>query len=246
MIAPRIAPSVRPRTNSSGRVRSSERRLTPLARRTQDRHDRRRSPIPTQATIDAPSRWKSPIISTSSPSRSASASPAHAPRIGGHDEERQPTAGLPRMSTYSEAWKIPTSAAEDERRVDAHQRLPAGCAGVGARGVPAAGRRAIRPPPITTSPSYRTAAWPGAAAQTGASVSTVHRPPRAARRRRGTHGRRDRRRLGDGSGSRPGTASRPAGASPATKLARSSSIAVVSRSLAAPERDRVGQRDRSG
>ena len=37
--------------------------------------------IPIQATIDAASRWKSPIIRTSNPRRSASASPAHAPRM---------------------------------------------------------------------------------------------------------------------------------------------------------------------
>ena len=69
-------------------------------------------------------------------------------------------------------------------------------------------RAAIRPPPRTTSPSYRTAAWPGAAAQTGASVSTIQRPPRRARR-----GRRPDRAPGSawrdgGSGRRPGTASR--------------------------------------
>ena len=106
--------------------------------------------------------------------------------------------------------------------------------------------RAIRPPPSTTSPSYSTAAWPGAAAHTGASVSTSQRPPRAGsaadagRTVAGIGVARWRIRTSARNGARP------SGASPATKRRAFELDGRRLEVLAAPERDRVRSAGRSG
>ena len=100
---------------------------------------------------------------------------------------------------------------------------------------------AIRPPPRHRSPSYRTHACPGAIAHTGASVSTIQRPPRAGSRRRSPAGSSRRRAApgggsgpGRGTGARPRRPSRPPGGSPATNVPPSSGIVRVSRSSRRP------------
>ena len=162
-----------------------------------------RSPIPIQATTEAASRWKSPIVRRSNPSRSARASPAHAPRIDASDDDRQPPAGAAPDEHEQRRVEDADEDGQDERRIEAHaprrrrssrRRCPVGDGDAGADLTGATGP-AIRPPPSTTSPSYRTAAWPGAAAQTG--LSRLDQPAAAAgrlRRGRRTDGGRDRRR----------------------------------------------------
>src|SRR6185369_1456935 len=68
--------------------------------------------IPIQATIEAASRWKSPIVRRSQPSRSARASPAQAPRIDATMMIGSRPPALPRIRTYSDAWKMPTRTAK--------------------------------------------------------------------------------------------------------------------------------------
>ncbi len=111
MIAPRIAPSVRPRRNDEV-VRSSSGPLMCDAR------TGRGSPPPTRSRSRSRPRPRPPAggsrrsVRRSQPSRSASASPAHAPRIDATMMSGSRPPALPRMSTYSDAWKMPTRTAK--------------------------------------------------------------------------------------------------------------------------------------
>ena len=81
-------------------------------------------PIPSHATNDAVSRWKSPI-------RSGSIAQADADGVAGpraedrrDQEERQPTPARPRMKTYARDVEQAHDDREDERRADDHRSPP--------------------------------------------------------------------------------------------------------------------------
>ena len=249
MIAPRIAPSVRPRRNEEV-VRSSPGSLTCGAPTGRGSPLPRRCAMPTQATIEAASRWKSPIVRTSKPSRSARASPAHAPRIAADDDDRQPAAGVAPDQDVQRRVEDPDEDRQDERRIEAHATArprparPRRGAGRVDRGTIRGRRRGARSGRRRARPRRRTAPPPDRA-----------RPPRPARRSRRPSGRRgparrgrrtdrrgDRRARGAGSGPRHGTAT----GARARRRRRTSTRSSVERRrlevLAATERDRVRQR----
>ena len=114
------------------------------------------------------------------PNRAKIASPAHAPRIAAATMSREPAARRAADEHRERGVEDADEHRQHERWLDAH--APEGGPGR-ARGGPTAcavaAGRAIRPPPRTSSPSYSTAAWPGAAAQTGTSVRTASAARRA-------------------------------------------------------------------
>ena len=171
-----IAPSVRPRRNEAV-VRSSPRRSCAAAPTGRGSPRPTRSPIPTQATIDAASRWKSPIVRRSKPSRSARASPAHAPRIAASDDDRQPPAGGAADEHEQRRVEDADEDGEDERRVEAHAPVDqlAGRADV-------ASARRRRPPAAPAARSARRRARPRR--RTGPRPGRAPRPRPACRSRR--------------------------------------------------------------
>src|SRR5205085_4641280 len=88
--------------------------------------------------------------------------------------ERETAAGIAPDRHVERRMEDPQEEREDRGRRDGHPATAsvAGAESAAAPRPPAAGR--MRPPPRHTSPSYSAHAWPGAAAHTGSSVSTVH------------------------------------------------------------------------
>ena len=128
---------------------------------TEDRH-RRRDPDPDPGDDRRGEQMEVADRQDAKPSRSPSASPAHAPRIAADDDDRQPTAGVAadqdvqrRRGRYRRGppGRAPARCSSSRRRRAGGPPLARGRAD--RRAGPA---RAIRPPPRTTSPSYRTAA----------------------------------------------------------------------------------------
>ena len=125
---------------------------------------------------------KSPIRRRSKPSRAAERVAGPRAEERGEDEERQPPAGraadqdVQRRRGRSRRGGPGPAPGPITRRAGGRPATAVARIGSATIAPPAT---AIRPPPRTTSPSYRTAAWPGAAAQTGSSVSTIQQPPRA-------------------------------------------------------------------
>ena len=111
MIAPRIAPSVRPRRNEEV-ARSSPGSLTCGA------PTGRGWPLPTRSRSRSRPRSRRQAGGSRrssgdrQPSRSARASPAQAPRIDATMMIGSRPPALPRIRTYSDAWKMPTRTAK--------------------------------------------------------------------------------------------------------------------------------------
>ena len=148
-------------------------------RRAEDRDGRRRSrsrPRPRSTRRAGGSRRSSARRTRAGP---PSASPAHAPRIAATTMIGRRPPALPRMSTYSDGVEDPDQHRQDERRADAHAARPTSVADADrADGRAASAARSGR----RRGPRRRRTArrpGPGAAAQTGVSVSTSQRPPRA-------------------------------------------------------------------
>ncbi len=185
--------------------------------------------MPTQAMSEAGRTWKSPIRRMSTPSRPPIVSPAHAPRTAARNRTGQPAAGAAPDEDVEGRVEDADQDREDRRGAHRLRRRSR---------VAATAERAIRPPPRTTSPSYSTAACPGATAHTGSSVSTTT-APRPARRARGEPSP-ERGSPGGGSGRRPGTPHRRAAGRRRTSL-RSSANGASSRG---PRAGRAGSRSR--
>ena len=165
-IAPMMAPIVRPRRNEAVERPSSRSLMSCLSKDRGWRRPRRRRSRATPP-IEAPTRWKSPIITTVEGRGGRRARRRPTPQDRREDDDRQPAAGAAPDEHEERGVEDAGEDGEDERRVEAHTPEPTSSpaaatscaprkrAGVRASVVSTTTGRAIRPPPRTTSPRRR-------------------------------------------------------------------------------------------